>query len=369
MKKLTILHSDSVLEIFNTLYPFLISLNNFNEVQFIHHKTYRSSKITGKNLLFTRLFKGRFDDHKYVNTTIDKLRERFENICFLDDSAGADSMHFEFINLIDGYYKTKLLVNHEEFNKPVYGRQIFSDYYHNAFDVHDDEISIREAYTDKNQFKKLSLAFNLGYGIYPNPGNKPIIKHIGKALARFNELKRLKPYFHNSHRKLISELSKSVNFESKIQKVSARFRYQSYPNSIGYQRRHFDTIINSHENFRTGFVSPKEYNHELENIFATLSPFGYGEVCLRDFEAVLNGSLLIKPDMSHLKTYPDIYFPNETYIPLKWDGSDLLDTVDNILTNPEKYYQIVENARKVYRESLEQIEEKFTQCYSNLIEY
>ena len=31
-----------------------------------------------------------------------------------------------------------------------------------------------------------------------------------------------------------------------------------------------------------------------------LSPFGWGEICYRDFEAALNGMLLIKPDMNTL---------------------------------------------------------------------
>ena len=34
-----------------------------------------------------------------------------------------------------------------------------------------------------------------------------------------------------------------------------------------------------------------------------LSPFGWGEIGARDFEIFINGSLLIKPDMSHLETY------------------------------------------------------------------
>ena len=31
-----------------------------------------------------------------------------------------------------------------------------------------------------------------------------------------------------------------------------------------------------------------------------MSPFGFGEICYRDFEAMLNGACLIKPDVSHL---------------------------------------------------------------------
>ena len=35
-----------------------------------------------------------------------------------------------------------------------------------------------------------------------------------------------------------------------------------------------------------------------------ISPFGYGEICWRDFEAILCGCLVVKPDMSHVETNP-----------------------------------------------------------------
>ena len=53
--------------------------------------------------------------------------------------------------------------------------------------------------------------------------------------------------------------------------------------------------------------------HELvnRNIFSgtresklCFSPFGYGEVCWRDFEAMSTGAVLVKPDMSHLQARP-----------------------------------------------------------------
>ena len=53
-----------------------------------------------------------------------------------------------------------------------------------------------------------------------------------------------------------------------------------------------------------------------------LSPFGWGELCLRDYEAVLGGALLLKPDMSHLETWPDVFVPHDTYAPFDWDATD-----------------------------------------------
>ncbi len=63
------------------------------------------------------------------------------------------------------------------------------------------------------------------------------------------------------------------------------------------------------------------------------SPFGYGELCWRDVEAFLAGAVLLKPDMSHLDTLPDLYRPWETYAPIAWDFSDLAEVVDRLLSD------------------------------------
>ena len=70
-------------------------------------------------------------------------------------------------------------------------------------------------------------------------------------------------------------------------------------------------------------VGPEQYYQELRSGLMCVSPFGYGETCWRDFESVLCRTLLIKPDMGHLRTVPDIFRPFETYVPCKWDFSDL----------------------------------------------
>ncbi len=63
------------------------------------------------------------------------------------------------------------------------------------------------------------------------------------------------------------------------------------------------------------------------------SPFGYGEVCWRDYEAVACGAVLLKPDMGHIETDPDIFVPWETYVPVSWDLSDLQETLHRVLSD------------------------------------
>jgi len=83
-------------------------------------------------------------------------------------------------------------------------------------------------------------------------------------------------------------------------------------------------------------VDREEYYREMMRSRITLSPFGYGEICWRDFEAILCGCLLIKPDMGHLRTAPDIFQPGLTYAPIRWDYSDLEERCAYYLAHPDE---------------------------------
>ncbi len=80
-----------------------------------------------------------------------------------------------------------------------------------------------------------------------------------------------------------------------------------------------------------GRLPRREFFREMERSRLCFSPFGYGEVCWRDFEAMCTGALLLKPDMGHIECYPASFVPYQTYVPLKWDLSDLEEKVSYYL--------------------------------------
>lgn len=134
--------------------------------------------------------------------------------------------------------------------------------------------------------------------------------------------------------------------------ITTSFRGAS-SGSRAHQREKVREIIQSYDTKRyiTGpKLNKKEYLEELKNTKAAVSPFGYGELCWRDFEAVICGSVLIKPDVSHLKTFPEFYEPHSTYIPIKWDISNLDDIFDKIETGNINSVKIAKNAQKKYEE-------------------
>jgi hypothetical protein len=72
-----------------------------------------------------------------------------------------------------------------------------------------------------------------------------------------------------------------------------------------------------------GRVPQEDYDREMRSAKLCVSPFGYGEICWRDFEAVMHGCLLVKPDTGHVRSLPDLFVAGETYLPVAWDYSDL----------------------------------------------
>ena len=99
-------------------------------------------------------------------------------------------------------------------------------------------------------------------------------------------------------------------------------------------------------------VSQEQYYAEMLRSRICVSPFGYGELCWRDFEAVLCGCLLVKPSMSHVRTYPDIFVPGETYAPVKWDYSDLSEVCARYLDDEPERLRMAARARAVLLEAL-----------------
>jgi len=86
---------------------------------------------------------------------------------------------------------------------------------------------------------------------------------------------------------------------------------------------------------------------ELRSSKVCFSAFGYGEVCWRDYEAIQNGAVLLKQDMSHVETLPDIFVAHETYVPVRWDLADFEEIVRGLIADPERCQEIARNALDV----------------------
>jgi hypothetical protein len=110
----------------------------------------------------------------------------------------------------------------------------------------------------------------------------------------------------------------------------------------------------------------EQYLKELSSSKVCFSPFGYGEVCWRDFEAILCGAVLLKPDMSHIETRPNIYQAYVTYVPVSWDFSDLEEKFLWLMDHPEEMQEITKNAKETWLNYLNNWDPEWEQLQARL---
>ena len=80
-----------------------------------------------------------------------------------------------------------------------------------------------------------------------------------------------------------------------------------------------------------------------------ISPFGWGEFSYRDYEAFVLGAMLMKPDMSHINTWPNLYQEDKTYIPYNWNFENLIEKLDFFLSNSELRISIAEIGQETFK--------------------
>ena len=85
------------------------------------------------------------------------------------------------------------------------------------------------------------------------------------------------------------------------------------------------------------------------------APFGWGEIGVRDYEAFIYGGLLLKPSVDHMETWPDLFLSNSTYIPFKWDFSDIEEKINLVLENKNIFKQTSEEGQRKYLESISHV--------------
>jgi len=88
----------------------------------------------------------------------------------------------------------------------------------------------------------------------------------------------------------------------------------------------------------------KHYLTLLRQCKIVVSPWGFGERCHRDYEAILAGCMLVKPDTNWCETATDIFTPG-MYHSCDHTFSDLQNVVDRILMDWDKSQDVREARR------------------------
>jgi len=96
-----------------------------------------------------------------------------------------------------------------------------------------------------------------------------------------------------------------------------------------------------------GRLPKDEFLALLKKSKIAVSPWGYGEWCWRDYEAIHSGAVLIKPDTSFVRAVPDLYQNDVYYVSCKADFSDLHEKITYVLNNYSRFIKMRKNAKRL----------------------
>jgi hypothetical protein len=263
-----------------------------------------------------------------------ELKRRCSRLLYFDTTDSTGGIQVEILPLVDRYCKSQLLRDRKLYLQPMYGARIYADYYHRNFGVADSDPEYSVPVPDAALLGKLTLSWNSGLADHSlfGPARMALYRRVPLApLLRFPAA--------------IASPSRP-----RANPVSCRFGANYPRQSVAWQRRRTRILLG--HRFRTAKVSRAAYFRELASSKLVVSPFGYGEITLKDFEVFLTGGILITPDMGHLETWPDLFRAGETMLTHRWDLTDLEAKIDEALGDYPRFRAVAEAGQAAYLQHL-----------------
>lgn len=266
--------------------------------------------------------------------TLDRLadwREQVGQLIYFETGDSTAIMHHWVLPLVDRFVKGQLLRDRTAYRTAHYGQRLFTDFAHRHHQVEDSRPASSTPIGDPALLAKLAVGWNSGLADY-SPG--------GGWRASVNRRLPLTFLLRAPHGFTAPGNTRDID-------VNARFTTNYARETVADMRQRVG------ERFRdrasTSRVSPSAYRAELQRSRLVLSPFGWGEINLRDYETFIAGAAAVKPDMTHLETWPDLFRSGETIITHRWDLADLNDVVSKALAHPERTAEIAARGQDEYQ--------------------
>jgi len=267
-----------------------------------------------------------------VKDFLQKARTRVNRLEWFDHADSTGATQFRVLPYVDRYYKNQILRDRQQYQRVMYGTRVTTDFYHNFFGVSDtvvDEPHLNHI-PSVPDLLKIQVGWNYGlahYGLYG--------EMLGKLLYPWPLLPRVRPrhwYAPSTKRAL---------------PVSCRMGMSYARETVARSRQEVKKRL--HGRIPTDRLPRRKYFAEMTQSVSGVSPFGWGEVCYRDFELTLSGAAMIKQDMNHLETWPDLYVREKTYLPFQWNLSDFEEKIEYAITHPAEMVERAFAAQAIYK--------------------
>jgi hypothetical protein len=288
---------------------------------------------------------------------LERARKSVPRIIWFDHEDSSGNTQFEVLPFVDRYLKKQLLRDRSLYSKELFLHNVASNFIHNRFAPKDSYWINTPAYIPLpiNAYSKVGVSWNLG--AYPiRCGAHSSLQYWTSVFMDY--LERTFSYNHYI-------LSQNPESNQTINLLGL-FGIKYPSETIAFQRNLALQILKEYkrDNLLVGShkLHPNKYWQCLYKSKIVLSLWGWGEVCVREMEGFIAGAAIIMPDMSHLETWPQLYSPMETYYPISWDLSDLIEACDDLLSNNNKRIHIAKMGQKRFLQTFsEQCKEAFVQ--------
>lgn len=326
-------------------YPVYRNLKTFERMDikikfydFLNYNLKRSSKVVlvdyriGNDLCAYYKYQEKDRNEIFVNF-LKRLREKVESLVLID-TKDSTNIQYELLPYVDKYLKKQLLKDPKLHQKKYFKDRLYTDYYAREY-LMKKPLSVDYS-KDYNLYKKnkdkISLSWNTAYSL------NRFFQKSSRFFHIFSKNYNLVYHKPNKYRSLKLSANFGTNFSSKL---------------MAFQRKQLLKILEKeykfNHNFSFGSVPSKRYKYNLINSKAVISPFGWGEICYRDFETFILGAALIKPNLDHIRTWPSLFKKYETYLPLSWKIEDWNEQIKEFSSNEKQLLRIANNGQNSYK--------------------
>lgn len=258
-----------------------------------------------------------------------EMKRTAGRLIWFDAADSSGSSDFPIISFVDVFMKKQRLKN--------------LDYYTVSDKLNDLRIWLNTIPDDQKttfvpcpetELHKIKLGWNIGFNDY---------RYFGYKMSRLSNYLSYRIY--PTH---LSTYDKNRRYDLAFR--GTIHKDNGNRNMISYQRNHVLSLFDrlNLQIASGGNVSKARYWKELRASKLSISPFGWGEICYRDFETFISGSVLIKPLMNHLETYPNLFIENETYVPVNWNLEELEARLEHMAAHYDDYKHIAKNGQEKY---------------------
>ncbi len=319
--------------------------NNFFNADFIF---IASRYFTDSNIIKTKKKLGIKTEFK-LEEKIKKISKINPNIIWFDLSDSVGTTAFEIMPYIKKYAKNQLYSDISNYKKNFFRNRIYADYYQNKFKL-EKNLTFNYKFLENKFENKLVQSWNIGVGNYFDCINRNIFDKNFCVLKGF-----LSGFQKKDFKKSLKMNSQNIR-ENDIF-IKSNLRLNSKKKSIFFQRYLVSKILNEKYGLKDieKRINHKKYLKSLANSKVSVGSFGWGEICYREFEAVTMGACVIFPDISYIKTWPNIYKNNENCLMYDFDLQNLEEKINEVLTNEKLRINLVKNSQNelqnVYKET------------------